>query len=87
MPFAPVPLTPGHDCQHEEFADNDILARIERIIRCRTGGKIEDLRVDQTEDGIVIYGRAYAYYVKQQATHAALNELTAGVLTNRIEVV
>ncbi|MCA9088203.1 MAG: BON domain-containing protein [Planctomycetaceae bacterium] len=64
----------------------DLLARLERTIHCRTGGRISDLRVESINEGIVLSGRAPTYYAKQLATHAALTELEAQELTNEIEV-
>jgi len=66
--------------------DEELVARIERIVRCRTGGRIRDLRVEQQGDDIVLSGSASTYYAKQLATHAALDEIVAGNLTNSIEV-
>ena len=66
--------------------DNALVSRIERIVRCRTGGRIRDLRVDVSEEQVVISGVATTYYAKQLVTHAALDEIPGRVLTNKIEV-
>jgi|EndMetStandDraft_8_1072994.scaffolds.fasta_scaffold1579881_2 hypothetical protein len=66
--------------------DNALVSRIERIVRCRTGGRIRDLRVDVTEENVVISGVATTYYAKQLVTHAALDEIPGRMLTNAIEV-
>ena len=66
---------------------DDLLARLERTILCRTGGRITDLRVEVTDDGIVISGNAPTYYAKQLASHAALAEMSNEPLTNAIDVV
>ena len=66
--------------------DETLVARIERIVRCRTGGRIRDLRVDLFDDQVIISGLASTYYAKQLATHAALDEIPGRVLTNAIEV-
>jgi hypothetical protein len=63
-----------------------LLARIERIVRCRTGGRIRDLRVELQDGDVVLSGSASTYYAKQLATHAALDELLHGRLMNSIEV-
>lgn len=65
---------------------DDLVARVERIVRCRTGGRIRDLRVEVQGDDVIISGIACTYYAKQLATHAALGELDAGTLCNDIEV-
>lgn len=67
-------------------ADDSLGARIERIVRCRTGGRIRDLRVEVQGHEIVLSGSASTYYAKQLATHAALDEIVGGNLTNSIEV-
>lgn len=66
--------------------DETLVARIERIVRCRTGGRIRDLRVDMSDDQVVISGVASTYYAKQLATHAALDEIPGRALMNAIEV-
>ena len=66
--------------------DEALVTRIERIVRCRTGGRIRDLRVDVSEEYVVISGVATTYYAKQLVTHAALDEIPGRMLTNAIEV-
>lgn len=66
--------------------DDALVSRIERIVRCRTGGRIRDLRVDVSGERVVISGIATTYYAKQLATHAALDEIPGRGLTNAIEV-
>jgi hypothetical protein len=65
----------------------DLVARVERVVRCRTGGRIRDLRVEVQGTDVVISGVAQTYYAKQLATHAALDELSGRTLTNVIEVI
>ncbi len=65
---------------------NELVARIERIVRCRTGGRIRDLRVELQGTDVVISGVAPTYYAKQLATHAALDEIAGHTLTNAIDV-
>lgn len=66
--------------------DESLVARIERIVRCRTGCRIRDLSVDLTGNQVIISGLASTYYAKQLATHAALDEIPGCSLTNAIEV-
>ena len=65
---------------------DDLVARVERIVRCRTGGRIRDLRVQAHGEGVIISGVSCTYYAKQLATHAALSELDDRTLSNEIEV-
>lgn len=64
----------------------DFVARLERVLHCRTGNRIRDLQVQVYGDDVVISGVTTTYYAKQLATHAALNELADRRLTNSIEV-
>jgi hypothetical protein len=66
--------------------DLALAARLERMILCRTGGRISNLRVECTLQGVLISGRASTYYAKQLASHAALCEVPAAALENCIEV-
>ncbi len=66
---------------------DDLITRVERIVRCRTGGRVHDLRVDADDSSVVLSGVCSTYYAKQLATHAALGELGDQTLTNEIEVV
>ncbi len=74
------------DSESTVCIDENLVARIERIVRCRTGGRIRDLHVDVTDESVVISGVASTYYAKQLVTHAALDEIPGRVLTNAIEV-
>lgn len=67
-------------------AIDELVARVERVVRCRTGGRIRDLRVEVQGADVVISGVAQTYYAKQLATHAALDELNGRTLTNAIDV-
>lgn len=64
----------------------DLVDRVERIVRCRTGGRIRDLRVQVHGEDVIISGVSCTYYAKQLATHAALSELDHRTLSNEIEV-
>jgi hypothetical protein len=66
--------------------DGTLVDRVERTVRCRTGGRIRDLRVQLFGEDVVLSGVTSTYYAKQLATHAALDELSGGQLTNSIEV-
>ena len=69
-------------------ADVDAISqRIERIVRLRTASRIHNLRVDVQGSDVILTGMAPTYYVKQLATHAALDEIEQRTLTNDIDVV
>jgi hypothetical protein len=46
---------------------------ISRLVQSRTGGRIRSLNVEVVGGDVVISGRASTYYLKQLATHAALD--------------
>jgi hypothetical protein len=47
--------------------------QIARMVQSRTGGRIVGLNVELTGAGVTISGRTTTYYLKQLATHAALD--------------
>jgi hypothetical protein len=69
-----------------QLSPEDLISRVERTVRVRTGGRIRDLHVEVQGDDVVISGIACTYYAKQLATHAALGELDDRTLSNEIEV-
>lgn len=61
--------------------------QITRLVQSKTGGRIDELSVAVTGADVTISGRTTTYYLKQLATHAALD--LAGrfsTLTNDIVV-
>ncbi len=61
--------------------------QITRLVQSRTGGRIDGLSVDVIDGEVIISGRTTTYYMKQLATHAALDlaaQFTS--LTNAIAV-
>ncbi len=83
---SPAATSVANDTALPVAIDETLVARIERIVRCRTGGRIRDLRVDVSDEFVVISGIATTYYAKQLVTHAALDEIPGRALTNAIEV-
>jgi hypothetical protein len=47
--------------------------QIMRLVQSKTGGKIVGLNVSVTGADVIISGRTTTYYLKQLATHAALD--------------
>lgn len=64
----------------------DVAERVERIVGLRTAARIRNLHVDVQGTDVILTGVAPTYYVKQLATHAALDEIERRTLTNDIEV-
>jgi osmotically-inducible protein OsmY len=68
-------------------ADQEKLAaRIERHIRRQTSDKVRELRVEVTDDRILIKGRCGTFYCKQLAQHAAMTLAGQESLVNQIDV-
>ena len=63
-----------------------MIESLERQICEKTNGGIRDLRVEVTDDQIIVSGRTTRYYVKQLATTAVRELLQDDQLLNRIEV-
>ncbi len=68
--------------------------RIKDLLKARLGNIASDLRIDVDGDAVVLSGLAPSFYVKQAATHAALEAIDALaenpfalVLRNEIAVV
>ena len=47
--------------------------QIMRLVQSRTGGRIHSLNVVVSRGEVIISGRTSTYYLKQLATHAALD--------------
>ncbi|MCA9023741.1 MAG: hypothetical protein KDA86_00880 [Planctomycetaceae bacterium] len=52
----------------------------------RTASRVRDLQVHVQGQDVILRGVAPTYYVKQLATHAALDEIDQFTLTNDIDV-
>ena len=66
---------------------SDLAERLEGYIEQRASGRIRDLHVVCSGDGIILQGRSRTYHAKQLAQQAVL-DLTDGqtLLTNQIVV-
>lgn len=69
------------DCQMDPLC-----GRVERIVNLRTASRVRDLQVHVQGQDVILRGVAPTYYVKQLATHAALDEIDQFTLTNDIDV-
>jgi len=77
----------GVQTDTSEWTTSDWVADLERKIAQLTGGRIRDLRLEETGDAVVLCGRTSTYYVKQLASQIALDERKSLVFHNSIEVV
>jgi len=76
------------DVHHDaiESPAEPLSERVERIVHLRTASRVKDLHVDVQGRDVILTGVAPTYYVKQLATHAALDEIEHRTLTNDIDV-
>jgi osmotically-inducible protein OsmY len=63
-----------------------LAASIERAVWRETEGRVRDLRVEVSGEGVLLTGRCTTYYLKQKAQHAAMRVPGGGPLQNHIEV-
>ncbi len=76
------------DVRHDpvECPPEPLCERVQRIVHLRTASRVDNLRVDLQGRDVILTGVAPTYYVKQLATHAALDEIGPCTLTNDIDV-
>jgi hypothetical protein len=56
-------------------------------INAKTFHQIRNLKIVRDADRVIVVGRTLSYYVKQLATHAALELFPGEVIDNAIDVV
>ena len=64
----------------------ELTARLERIVNTRTGGRVRDLRIELEDGQVVVTGVVPTYYTKQLVTHAVLEEVKDRELSNAVNV-
>ena len=80
-------LAPWEHPLPETVAEAEMLAaRIERAVQQQTCGRIRDLRVEVSREGVLLSGRCPTYYCKQLAQTAAMEMPGNFRLTNELEV-
>lgn len=52
----------------------------------RIGGRIQNLRIQVCEDGLILQGQSHSYYLKQLAQQLAAEISALPILSNRIVV-
>ncbi|HVX10784.1 MAG TPA: BON domain-containing protein [Pirellulales bacterium] len=86
----PAVFTEGEPSREHEARDEvrgDRLAvRIARVVKRRTAGSVQNLRVEVRRDGVYLDGQCETFYTKQLAQQAAMDLADEKPLTNRIEV-
>jgi hypothetical protein len=61
--------------------------QLDAHLRQRLGGRVRNLRVLLTDNGLVLRGQATTYYAKQLAQHALMDASNLPIRANEIEVV
>lgn len=89
LPPAPVysdGLRPHTSEAFDEVRSEKLAARIARVVKRRTAGSVQNLRVEVRRDGVYLDGQCASFYTKQLAQQAAMGLADEKQLTNRIEV-
>ena len=60
--------------------------KLESLIKNRTGGRVKNLAVQLSPDGVVLEGHTDTFYVKQLAQHGVREVLPEAPLQNAIVV-
>ena len=87
--YSDTSCTPANDPRDEarDGARGEKLAvRIARVVKRRTAGSVQNLRVEVRRDGVFLDGQCATFYTKQLAQQAAMDLADEKPLTNRIEV-
>jgi hypothetical protein len=72
-----------HSNQHQQTPSRQ---ELEQLIKVRTGGRVQDLRVEVGLGQVVLRGVACSYHVKQLAQHGVLDRFPGVQLENAISV-
>lgn len=83
--YSDVPRTSAND-RYDEVRSEKLAARIARVVKRRTAGSVQNLRVEVRRDGVYLDGQCATFYTKQLAQQAAMGLADEKQLTNRIEV-
>ncbi len=62
-----------------------MLEQLTDRVRCRSSGRVRDLRLLVQDNGLILQGKAATYYTKQLAQQAIL-EADLPILANQIQV-
>jgi len=85
-PVVSVETFPDYPVPETLTEAEKLAASIERAVSRQTCGRVRNLRVEVSREGVLLTGRCSTYYAKQQAQHAAMQVPGGGQLTNLIEV-
>lgn len=83
--FADTDPAGGNDVRDDSRGDK-LATRIARVVKRRTAGSVQNLRVEVSRDGVFLDGECDTFYTKQLAQQAAMDLADEKPLMNRIEV-
>jgi osmotically-inducible protein OsmY len=86
-PIYPEVAPPPASESVDEARSARLAVRIAHVVKRRTAGSVQNLRVEVRRDGVFLDGQCASFYTKQLAQQAALGLADEKQLTNRIEVV
>lgn len=66
---------------------HDSVARWQALACHKLRGSVQNLRLTQTQDGLILQGQVHTYYAKQCAQHAVMSLTAMPIADNQIEVV
>lgn len=66
---------------------HDSVARWQALARHTLRGSVQNLRLTQTEDGLILQGQVHTYYAKQCAQHTVMTLTAMPIAANQIDVV
>lgn len=81
-----TPVLPESEHASDESRGDRLATRIARVVRRRTAGSVQNLRVEVRRDGVFLDGECDTFYTKQLAQQAAMDLADEKPLMNRIEV-
>ncbi|MFO0815721.1 MAG: hypothetical protein U0796_21085 [Gemmatales bacterium] len=59
---------------------------LQNYISKRVGGSVSQFQLKAADDGLILYGRAKSYYVKQLVQEAVMERTSMPILSNEIQV-
>jgi hypothetical protein len=69
-----------------DLTNPDGVVELEWKIRHQLGGRIRELKIEISTEGLVLRGCARSFYAKQLAQHAVMDETELPIVANFIDV-
>ncbi len=65
----------------------DHVTCLQSLARLALRGCVQDLRVTNTGEGLILQGQVHTYYAKQRAQHAIMSLTALPIAANQIQIV